>query len=64
MGWFAPEAALDAHARGELGLMFPTIEHLEELAGFGSAAAVLAAAPGRVIEPVEPELRDGRLVLP
>ena len=64
MDWFAPEAALGAHARGELGLMFPTIVHLEELAGFRSAAAVLAAAPGRVIAPVEPELRDGRLVLP
>jgi len=64
MDWFAPEAALGAHARGELGLMFPTIVHLEELAGFRSATAVLAAAPGRVIAPVEPELRDGRLVLP
>jgi 8-oxo-dGTP pyrophosphatase MutT (NUDIX family) len=64
MDWFAPEAALGAHARGELGLMFPTIVHLEELAGFRSATAVLAAAPGRVIEPVEPELREGRLVLP
>ena len=45
MDWFAPAAALDAHARGELELMFPTIVHLEELAGFGSATAVLAAAP-------------------
>ena len=45
--------------------MFPTIVHLEELAGFASVAAVLeAAAPSRVIAPIEPELRDGRLVLP
>jgi 8-oxo-dGTP pyrophosphatase MutT (NUDIX family) len=64
MGWFAARAALDAHARTELDLMFPTIVHLEELAGFGSLDAVLGAARGRVIEPVEPELRDGRLVLP
>jgi 8-oxo-dGTP pyrophosphatase MutT (NUDIX family) len=64
MDWFAPDAALGGHARGELALMFPTIVHLEELAGFRSAAAALAAAPGRVIAPVEPALRDGRLVLP
>ena len=60
MAWFAPRAALD----GALDLMFPTIVHLEELARFGSADAVLAAAPGRVLAPVEPVLRDGRLVLP
>jgi len=64
MAWFAARAALDAHARGELELMFPTVVHLEELTGFASTAAVLDAARHRVIEPVEPELRDGRLVLP
>ena len=64
MGWFAPAAALDAHARNELDLMFPTIVHLEELAGLASVEAVLAAARGRVIEPIEPVRRDGRLVLP
>jgi 8-oxo-dGTP pyrophosphatase MutT (NUDIX family) len=64
MAWFTARAALDAHARGELELMFPTVAHLEELAGFASTAAVLDAARHRVIEPVEPELRDGRLVLP
>jgi len=64
MGWFTPAAALEAHARDELELMFPTIVHLEELAGFPSVEAVLATARERVIEPIEPELRDGRLVLP
>ena len=64
MGWFAPAAALDAHARGELELMFPTVVHLQELAGFATVAAVLEAARHRVIAPIEPELRDGRLVLP
>ena len=64
MGWFAPRAALDAHARNELDLMFPTVVHLEDLARFTTVEDVLAAARGRVIEPVEPELRDGRLVLP
>jgi 8-oxo-dGTP pyrophosphatase MutT (NUDIX family) len=64
MDWLAPEVALTAHARGELELMLPTIVHLEELAALRSATAVLAAAPGRALAPVEPELRDGRLVLP
>ena len=45
-------------------LMLPTVAHLEELAAFDSTAAVLEAARHRVIAPVEPELRDGRLVLP
>ena len=60
MGWFAPRAALD----GALELMLPTIVHLEELAAFATPHAVFAAAARRVIAPVEPELRDGRLVLP
>jgi 8-oxo-dGTP pyrophosphatase MutT (NUDIX family) len=64
MDWFVPDVALGAHTRGELVLMLPTIAHLEELAALRSAGAVLAAAPGRAIAPIEPELRDGRLVLP
>jgi 8-oxo-dGTP pyrophosphatase MutT (NUDIX family) len=60
MAWFAPRAALDA----ALELMFPTVVHLEELTAFPSVPAVIAAAAARVIEPVEPELRDGRLVVP
>ena len=68
LGWFAPSAALTAHARGELDLVFPTIKHLEQLAPFTSAAALVASARGREIVPVEPELRGmgehGRLVLP
>ena len=58
----APAGAMPA--ADELELMFPTIVHLEELAGFPSVEAVLATARERVIEPIEPELRDGRLVLP
>ena len=67
-GWFAPAAALAALARGELDLVFPTIKHLEQLAPFASAAALVASARGREIVPVEPELRGmgehARLVLP
>jgi 8-oxo-dGTP pyrophosphatase MutT (NUDIX family) len=64
----APRAALDAHARGELELVFPTVKHLEQLAGFASADELLAWAPGRAVAPVEPQVvRDGadvRIVLP
>src|SRR6476660_4228266 len=38
-GWFAPGAALDAAARYEIELVFPTIKHLEQLARFASADA-------------------------
>src|SRR4051794_36755138 len=34
LGWFAPRAALDAADRDEIALVFPTIKHLEQLAGF------------------------------
>ena len=30
LGWFSPRAALDAHAAGEIVLVFPTIAHLQE----------------------------------
>ena len=68
LGWFAPSAALAAHARGELELVFPTVKHLEQLAPFASADALVASARGREIVAVEPELRGmgehARLVLP
>src|SRR3954447_11703625 len=35
--WLTPQDALDAHRRGELLLVFPTIKHLEQLAPFPSA---------------------------
>ncbi len=53
LGWYAPAAAL-----ARLRLPFPTRAHLEELAGFDSADALLAWAPGREIVPVEPDARD------
>ena len=46
-GWFAPGAALDAATRDEIELVFPTIKHLEQLARFASADAVLDYARGR-----------------
>ncbi len=67
-GWFAPQAALDAAYRDEIALVFPTIKHLERLAGFATADEVLAYASGREVHPVVPHVvTDGevaRIVLP
>jgi 8-oxo-dGTP pyrophosphatase MutT (NUDIX family) len=66
--WYTPAGALDAYAAGEIELVFPTIKHLEALAGFDSAAALLAWATGRRVEPVLPKVvREGevaRIVMP
>src|SRR4051794_38785727 len=68
LGWFAPQAALDAHRRGEILLVFPTIKHLEQLAPFASASELLAFARGREVRPVEPQIvgagETARVVLP
>jgi 8-oxo-dGTP pyrophosphatase MutT (NUDIX family) len=66
--WYTPQGALAAGEDGEILLVFPTIKHLEALAGFGSADAVLAWARGRTVEPVEPRVvQEGevaRIVMP
>jgi 8-oxo-dGTP pyrophosphatase MutT (NUDIX family) len=54
--WSTPQGALDAYAAGELSLVFPTIKHLEQLATFPHADALLAHARGRRVEPVEPRV--------
>jgi len=68
LGWFTPQGALDAHARDEILLVFPTIKTLEQLAEFSSADELLEWAGGRDVEPVEPQVvGDGptaRIVLP
>jgi 8-oxo-dGTP pyrophosphatase MutT (NUDIX family) len=67
-GWFAPGAALDAATRDEIELVFPTIKHLEQLAGFASADAVLDYARGRDVHAVVPRVvtegEVARIVLP
>jgi len=67
-GWFAPSAALDAATRDEIELVFPTIKHLEQLAGFTNAEAVLDYARGRDVHPVVPRVvtegEVARIVLP
>ena len=66
--WFAPQGALDAHAAGEILLVFPTIKHLEQLGGFDSAAALVAHARDRDVVPVQPRVlvsgETARIVLP
>jgi 8-oxo-dGTP pyrophosphatase MutT (NUDIX family) len=66
--WYSPGAALEAHREDELALVFPTIKHLEQLAGFGSARELIEYAGSREVEPVEPRvLIEGevaRVVLP
>jgi 8-oxo-dGTP pyrophosphatase MutT (NUDIX family) len=66
--WFTPAAALAAARNGEILLVFPTIKHLEQLAGFASAQALLAYAGTRTVAPVQPRVlgtgETARIVLP
>jgi 8-oxo-dGTP pyrophosphatase MutT (NUDIX family) len=66
--WFSPRAALAAHNEGTLELVFPTIKHLEQLADFATAEALLDYARGRVVGPVQPRVisegEHARIVLP
>jgi 8-oxo-dGTP pyrophosphatase MutT (NUDIX family) len=66
--WYSPAGALEASAKGELFLVFPTIRHLEQLAGFESVEALLSYARGREVLPVEPRVLLGgetaRVLLP
>jgi 8-oxo-dGTP pyrophosphatase MutT (NUDIX family) len=59
--WLRPADALDAHSRGELMLVFPTIKQLELLAETGSVAETLEAARQRPVKPIQPKVvvRDG-----
>ncbi len=68
LGWFAPSAALEAHAAGEILLVFPTIKHLEQLGEFASVSALLDYARGRDVLPIEPRVvvegEVARILLP
>ena len=67
-GWFSPGSALQAHASGEIVLVFPTIAHLNMLAPFATTDAVLAHARDLTIEPVLPKVvvegDSARVLLP
>jgi 8-oxo-dGTP pyrophosphatase MutT (NUDIX family) len=68
LGWFTPQAALDANRAGKIELVFPTIKHLEQLSDFPSVESLMAYARGREVQPVQPKvLLEGevaRIVLP
>lgn len=68
LGWFTPQAALDAHERGDILLVFPTIKHLEQLAPFATAEELMDHARGRDVVPVEPRVvitgETARVLLP
>ena len=55
-GWFTPAAALEAHRREEIVLVFPTIKHLEQLDAFASVQELLAYAGGREVKPIQPRV--------
>jgi 8-oxo-dGTP pyrophosphatase MutT (NUDIX family) len=63
--WLRPISALEAHARDELMLVFPTIKHLEALAQAESVADALRKARTREVVPVQPKvlIRDQKPVL-
>jgi hypothetical protein len=66
--WMTPADALSAHAARELQLVFPTIKHLQRLAGFSTASDLLESSRGQPVGLVQPKvvLHDGtpRVVLP
>jgi 8-oxo-dGTP pyrophosphatase MutT (NUDIX family) len=66
--WLRPAAALEAFARDELMLVFPTIKHLEAVAQAESVADALHNARTREIVPVQPKLmirgEEAVIVLP
>jgi 8-oxo-dGTP pyrophosphatase MutT (NUDIX family) len=67
-GWFSPRSALDAHERGEILLVFPTIKHLEQFSAFESADALVAHAAAHDVVPVQPRIvlsgETARVLLP
>src|SRR4030081_2624605 len=56
LGWFRPRAALDAFGAGEIQLVFPTLQPLEQLLAFASVQKLLDYARGREVLPVEPRV--------
>jgi 8-oxo-dGTP pyrophosphatase MutT (NUDIX family) len=68
LGWYTPAGALEAHAGGDLLLVFPTIKHLEQLSDFASVTEMLGYSRGREVLPVEPRVvmegEVARILLP
>jgi hypothetical protein len=65
-GWIAVSQVLSAYASGQMHVLPPTVTMLHGLAKESSVAAVLAAAPQRVLDPVHPQItvqQDGSIEL-
>lgn len=60
--WLRPRDALAAHERGEIGLIFPTIKHLERIAPYASVDALLEFARTKAVVTVAPEIHDGQRI--
>jgi 8-oxo-dGTP pyrophosphatase MutT (NUDIX family) len=56
LGWFTPAAALEAHRREQIVLVFPTIKHLEQLSEFEAVEELLSYARGREVQPIQPRV--------
>lgn len=54
--WVTPAAALGKGQSDELMLVFPTIKHLEQLAGFASVHEAMESARSRKVQPVQPRV--------
>jgi 8-oxo-dGTP pyrophosphatase MutT (NUDIX family) len=63
--WLRPLEALAAYERGEIGLIFPTVKHLERIAPHTTVAELLEFAAAKRIATVQPSFAaDGTLSLP
>jgi 8-oxo-dGTP pyrophosphatase MutT (NUDIX family) len=62
--WMRPLAALAAYERGEIGMIFPTVKHLERIAPFRSVDELLAFAAAKRIATVQPDVTPHGLAVP
>ena len=56
LGCFTAAAALEAHRREQIVLVFPTIKHLEQLSEFEAVEELLSHARGREVQPIQPRV--------
>jgi 8-oxo-dGTP pyrophosphatase MutT (NUDIX family) len=58
--WITAGDALARFASGSFALIYPTIKHLERVAGFGTLDALLDYAARKPIHPIVPSAQDDR----
>jgi len=62
--WLRPVAALAAYERGEIGMIFPTVKHLERIAPYRTVDELLVFAAAKRIATVQPDVTEHGLVVP